>query len=344
MPHNLDLKDKRIINELWANCRQSDSAIAKKVGLSREVVSYRIKRLESSGLIKDYITLVDTAALGYITYQVYLRLKDFNRETESRILKIIKNNPYIKWLTNLSGQWDIFFVMISRSRVEFDSHLNTLIEAFQDNVAERLVLNGVEIYKGVELALDRLEEDQRHHHDETIELHPEMSRAKINTTDYEILRIISRDARMNVVNISKLLKKNKISLTPEAVTYRMKKLFEQKIIRGYRAVIEHNKLNLLWYMLLLNLKTVPTDFAKKFKQFLRMNKTILFADKTLGSWNFRLELLVKDHDAFQDQLIAIRNICSEHLNQYELLMVFNDHTMVSFTEGIYLDYIKKRKN
>jgi len=344
MAPDLDLKDKRIINELWANCRQSDSAIAKKVGLSREVVGYRIKRLESSKLIKDYITLVDTAALGYITYQVYLRLKDFNRETEKRILKIIKHNPYIKWLTNLSGQWDVFFVMIAKSRVEFDSHLNTLIEQFQDNVAGRLVLNGVEIYKGVELALDGLEDDQRHHHDETIELHPETVRIKLNATDYEILRMISQDARMNVVDISRLLKKKKISLTPEAISYRLKKLSEQKIIRGYRAVIEHNKLNLLWYMLLLNLNTVPNKFAKRFKQFLRMNKAILFADKTLGSWNFRIELLVKDHNAFQDQLIAIRNICSEHLNQYELLMVFNDHTMISFTEGIYLDYIKKKKS
>ena len=41
----LDLKDKKILLELELNSRQSFSSIAKKVGLSKEVVNYRVNKL-----------------------------------------------------------------------------------------------------------------------------------------------------------------------------------------------------------------------------------------------------------------------------------------------------------
>ena len=42
----LDLKDRKILYELDLNCRQSNSQIGKKVGLKRDVVAYRIKKLQ----------------------------------------------------------------------------------------------------------------------------------------------------------------------------------------------------------------------------------------------------------------------------------------------------------
>ncbi|MFO7677029.1 MAG: AsnC family protein, partial [Thermoplasmatota archaeon] len=40
----LDLKDRKILYELDLDCRQSNSQIGKKVGLGRDVVSYRINK------------------------------------------------------------------------------------------------------------------------------------------------------------------------------------------------------------------------------------------------------------------------------------------------------------
>ena len=44
----LDIKDKKILYELYTNARQSNNSIAKKIGLSREAIDYRIKNLENS--------------------------------------------------------------------------------------------------------------------------------------------------------------------------------------------------------------------------------------------------------------------------------------------------------
>jgi len=53
---NLDALDHKIISALGKNCRLSDSKISKMVSRSREVVSYRIKRLEENGIIAGNIT------------------------------------------------------------------------------------------------------------------------------------------------------------------------------------------------------------------------------------------------------------------------------------------------
>ena len=42
----IDKKDRRILYELDLNARQPLVSIAKKTGLSQQVVDYRIKRLE----------------------------------------------------------------------------------------------------------------------------------------------------------------------------------------------------------------------------------------------------------------------------------------------------------
>jgi len=47
----LDVKDKKILSILSANSRIPLTQLAKKVGLSRDAVNYRIKNYEKNGII-----------------------------------------------------------------------------------------------------------------------------------------------------------------------------------------------------------------------------------------------------------------------------------------------------
>jgi len=47
----LDKKDKRILTMLDENARYSNSQIARKVGLSKPAVEYRLKRFEKNNII-----------------------------------------------------------------------------------------------------------------------------------------------------------------------------------------------------------------------------------------------------------------------------------------------------
>ena len=68
----IDIKDKKIIMELEKNARQSNTAIAKKVGLNTDVVRYRINHLEKEDVIAWHLAFVNFAKLGYTDYGVYV--------------------------------------------------------------------------------------------------------------------------------------------------------------------------------------------------------------------------------------------------------------------------------
>ena len=72
----LDLKDRKILYELDLNCRQSNTQIGRKVGLSRKVIEYRIKQMEEDGIIKNYWTEFNTFKLGYNCYRIYINFQD----------------------------------------------------------------------------------------------------------------------------------------------------------------------------------------------------------------------------------------------------------------------------
>ncbi|MEG1267667.1 MAG: AsnC family transcriptional regulator, partial [Oscillospiraceae bacterium] len=55
----MDSTDKKILNRLRINARESASGLAQKVNLSVSAVIERIKKLENSGIIKQYTTVLD---------------------------------------------------------------------------------------------------------------------------------------------------------------------------------------------------------------------------------------------------------------------------------------------
>ena len=61
----IDAVDKRILNHLLDNGRDSYREIAKKMRLSPATVMKRVRALESKGVIKSYSAVLDYDKLGY---------------------------------------------------------------------------------------------------------------------------------------------------------------------------------------------------------------------------------------------------------------------------------------
>ncbi len=83
----LDSKDKKILRELQENCRQTIAEIAKKTKLPRDVVVYRIKKLEQEGVIRQHHTMLNHSKLGHPLY-AYVLFSLYNINMERLYKKI----------------------------------------------------------------------------------------------------------------------------------------------------------------------------------------------------------------------------------------------------------------
>ena len=75
--YKLDIKDRKILYHLDIDCRQSNTQIGKKVGLKKDVVAYRVKKLQEEGIIKNFYTEIDTFRLGYDVFRMIEQLSKY---------------------------------------------------------------------------------------------------------------------------------------------------------------------------------------------------------------------------------------------------------------------------
>lgn len=97
----LDFLDKKIIHALCTDGRLSLIEIARKVHCSAKVVAYRIKQLETKGIIEGYRPIINHTLLGYTYYKLFLSLN--KRTNISHIKQYIIQQPCVIYLVEGVG-------------------------------------------------------------------------------------------------------------------------------------------------------------------------------------------------------------------------------------------------
>src|SRR3989344_8332372 len=89
----LDLKDKKILYQLDLDCRQTNTEIGRKVGLSKQVVGFRIQRLLEKNLILKFYAVIDISKMGFSVHKNFLRFQNMDKEKERVFIEYAKSNP-----------------------------------------------------------------------------------------------------------------------------------------------------------------------------------------------------------------------------------------------------------
>lgn len=114
----MDVFDQKILSELQRNARQSVSAIAEAVNLSRSAVSDRIKRMEDTGEILGYQVICKPSTRGLVKAYFEVRHGGYHCEAiAERAMKI----PGIKYSHGISGDLDL--LMYAEAESMIDLHL-----------------------------------------------------------------------------------------------------------------------------------------------------------------------------------------------------------------------------
>src|ERR1700755_2047214 len=95
-PVALDEKDKAILRLLQENAKITVREIAAQVHLSTTPVHERIRRLEETGVIRQYATLLDHSKVRRGLLAIcYVLLKGPNKKSGARFIRTIQQMPEI---------------------------------------------------------------------------------------------------------------------------------------------------------------------------------------------------------------------------------------------------------
>lgn len=124
----LDEKDLAILRLLQQNAKITVREIAAKIHLSPTPVHERIKRMEDSGVIRQYAALVDhTKVKKGLMVICYVSLKEHNKQSGARFIKTIHELHEVIECYNISGEFDFMLKVVAENMdAYYDFHVNKL--------------------------------------------------------------------------------------------------------------------------------------------------------------------------------------------------------------------------
>jgi Lrp/AsnC family transcriptional regulator, leucine-responsive regulatory protein len=125
---NLDAKDLAILKLLQQNARFTVKQIAEQVHLSTTPVHERIKRMEESGVIKQYVALLDYAKVKKGLMAIcYVSLKEHSKTAGTKFVKAVLQMPEIIECFTISGEFDFMLKVVTEDMNAYhDFHVNKL--------------------------------------------------------------------------------------------------------------------------------------------------------------------------------------------------------------------------
>jgi len=291
----LDLRDKKLLYELDLDARQTYRELARKLGVSKEVIIYRMKQLEKKGVIEGFYTLIDFSKLGYQMFRVYVTLQNTSAEEEKEIFDYMIKQRNSFWVAKISGKWDFITAFLVKSVKEMDEIWNKFQLKFKKYIYEKNISS---LYEYVHFRKDYLVDKSNPNFEPDITGSNET--IEFDSMDIKLLKTIATNARISAVDIRK-----QIGITSTAVAYRIKQLEKKKVILGYRPMISLAKTGYEYYKIDLILEDV--SIKNHLFEFARQNPNCVYIDRTVGGTDFEFDLELRNQREFQELIETVKN-------------------------------------
>ena len=324
----IDLKDKKILYLLNKNCRLTDTKIAKFANLSKQVVNYRINKFLKLGLIDKFISIIDTEKLGYSFYNVYLELSSLSKEKEKNLIKKFIEDPSTTWVVSGLGRWNFIVCLLAKDIKEFNEKLNNLFLYCGKDLIDHATFTVVEAFTYPYRILFR---------DIDIKYKPtyigaEKDDKPLNKTDLQILDIISNNARIKIIEISKKLNKQ-----PTIINYKLKNLVSRGYIASLTTLIDLSKIGINWYYVFLKVSYSSHDEEKSLISYLKSLDNIFYIIKGVGNYNLTFEVHAEDTQKFKEILEDIKEKYKPIIRKIDTLQILKEHKCNFFPKTILED-------
>ncbi len=332
MSFKLDLRDRKILYELDANSRTSLSDIAKKTGMSKQVVAYRVQRLIDNKVIQKFLTVLDVAKLGFTPYKILIRLRNVNKEKENEILIFLKNHPYIEWFASTDGNWDMNFNILANSALHLYNQLKEIETKFGDFIArmETNIMVLARFYTR-DYLLERKQNDRTiKKFDNPLTFGSKPEKLKLDEVDKKILQLLATDARISTSEIAK-----KIDISRNTVNSRIKQLEKNNIIQGYTLVLNDEKLEQMHYKVLFTLHNLSSKREEELDWYITRHPNIWFSNKGIGYFDLEVNLEVKNASEFREIILEFKEKFSDVITNYNVLQMYRVNKFHFYPMAIY---------
>ena len=317
----LDRKDWKLLAELDVDSRQTHQSLAKKIGLSKDAIKYRISRLQNEGVIQQFHTVIDVGKIGYISFRLYIALLNATPEKEIEILEYFKQKKEVAWLVSIDGEYGIGMWILVKDISEMNFLWKEFLEKYHNYVEKRSlsIFTKVSYFPRAYL-LGKEKNDAEY----IFITEPNMDGSgDVDEKDIAILKLLASDARKSVVEIAQ-----KIGMTPKTVAVRIRTMEKKNVIVGYRTLFDLEKLGYQYFKLHINLQNAERKDIKRFRTYVKQHPNIIYDNEVLGGDDLEIEIQTKTLEDFRGIISEIKKQFAPIIRSYKHMTFYKEHKSV----------------
>lgn len=154
MLQNLDEIDLALLQYLQEDARITNTELARRVDLSPPGLQRRVRKLEESGVIERYATVVNREAVGFdMLCFVQVTLQRHNPEGNKGFKDVVAAMPEVMECYHITGEYDYLLKVAVRNRKHLEAFLLDDLTPVpgMDKIRTSLVLRDIKTTNAVPL-------------------------------------------------------------------------------------------------------------------------------------------------------------------------------------------------
>ena len=316
----LDLKDRKILYHLNLDSRQSFAQIGRKVGLHKDVVSYRVNKLVEKGVIRHFCAYINDSKLGYHHIRLYINFQFITPEVKKEIIDYFVNSKYLEFVHTTEGHYNLVLIVSTKNIPEFFhkfwyKSLKKYRKYFSNIVFSYATHNQLYPYS---FLID--ENNKRKINDIKKMEFDRTNVVKLDKIDLEIIKIIGLDSRIPTIEIA-----NKLDVSTNTVISRINSLLDSGVIQRFRIFLDLSKLGYKMFKIHLILKNY--DQINDIIRYIEKNPHLTDIDFNMGYADIEFLFFLKGTDQLFQIVDDISSKFPDSIKNYTYIGLTKSHKL-----------------
>ena len=322
---------------LAQNCRIAQTTLAQALNISKDTVSYKIKNLEKSEFLKQYVLFIDARRLGFTRYHILIKFEAGLRNKLDLFNKL-SQHKFVMWINTFIGRFDIQIIVDAKDGFHLNKIREELFDICNNKIKEYNILTHLCDLEFTQLnpVLDlntKFQKKLDHSFSSILTTRNfpvslEFNKYIHSKVELDILKILSDNPKEQLIEISRKLNIDRVTVKKKIIS-----LIKNKIILNFGAIPNLSKQGFVTYYLLvrINQKT-PIEILKK--PFAKL-QNIFYAGRMIGDYDMIIYLNARTPDELNESIELFKSEIEEHIIHYDLLVQDKVIHWRQFTKGIY---------
>jgi DNA-binding Lrp family transcriptional regulator len=313
----LDVKDRKILYELDIDSRQSFSQLGKKVGLHKDVVAYRVKKLQEKGIIKNFYLDISGYKLGYYKIKFYYNFQFITPEIKQDIIEYLVKSPYTDVVHSAEGQYDLVVICEVENIPNFYNIWSSVINKYRDFFSNQIfcIHNKLIEYKRIFLLDEKFDKKE----DRIIFVESSSDeKVDIDSLDKKILELLAPNSRIKTVDIAE-----KLHSTVNTINSRINTLVKTGVIQRYTINIDWPKIGYQWFKADVVLKDL--EKRQKIVEYIENNPNLLHRIASLGYVDLELTFALNNANQLHQIMENLALKFPDSIKNYKYFSITKTH-------------------